>query len=484
MANFEDRNLNNKIKIKKVLFISCILLDLGMVACAQDLPEKPSIVYIMADDLGYGDLGCYGQAEFATPRIDQMAVEGMRFTQHYAGATVCAPSRCSLMTGVHTGHTVVRGNREVQPIGQAPMPGETLTVAKLLKQAGYATGAFGKWGLGYPGSASDPLHMGFDTFFGYNCQRNAHNYYPTWLFDNDKKISLDGKTYSHDLIIDRGLEFIRAHQDQPFFCYIPVAIPHASLHVPEPYAAPFRKKFHQFEEMIVDYPYQGGREVDNPAASFAGMMTKLDEDVGRVLDLLAELGLDKKTLVIFTSDNGPHMEGGHQPDFFNSNGPLCGYKRNLTEGGIRVPMIARLPGVVPAGSTSAHQSAFWDFLPTVCQLAGIATPAGLDGISYLPTLRGDAVKQKVHDYLYWEFPARGGKRALLQGDWKIIQRKVATAKPDMPMLFNLRNDLGEQHDLASEHPERVQRMLALMDSAHRPNQTFPLFFQEHKNAPE
>jgi len=251
-----------------------------------------------------------------------------------------------------------------------------------------------------------------------------------------------------------------------------------------PPCTPFRKKFHQFEGVVVPYEPYGGKNVDNAAAAFAGMVTKLDEDVGRVLDLLAELGIDEKTLVIFTSDNGPHKEGGHRPDFFDSNGPLCGYKRNLTEGGIRVPMIARMPGGVPADSTSNHPSAFWDFLPTACALAGVETPADLDGVSYLPTLLGNSPEQEKHAYLYWEFHEQGGKRALAQGDWKIIQRQVATAKPQAPMLFNLENDLGEQTDLASAQPERVERMTALMDSAHTANSAFPFFPRERVGQPE
>jgi len=461
------------------LLASLFLLTSSTTANEQSLPDKPNIIYyIMADDLGYGDLSCFGQTRFETPRIDQMAAEGMRFTRHYSGSTVCAPSRCSFMTGYHTGHTAVRGNSEVQPVGQAAMPPATVTVAHLLKQAGYATGMFGKWGLGFPGSTSSPMAMGFDTFYGYNCQRNAHNYYPTWLFDDTKKIQLDGKTYAHDLAIERGLQFVRAHKNEPFFCCLTVTIPHASMHVPESYAAHFRKKFHQFEGVVVPYEPYGGKNVDNAAAAFAGMITKLDEDVGRVLDLLAELGIDEKTLVIFTSDNGPHMEGGHSPDFFDSNGPLCGYKRNLTEGGIRVPMIARMSGRVPADSTSDHPSAFWDFLPTACALAGVETPADLDGVSYLPTLLGNSPEQEKHAYLYWEFHEQGGKRALAQGDWKIIQRGVATSKPQSPMLFNLKEDLGEQTDLAATEPERVRRMMSLMDSAHTANSAFPFFPRE------
>lgn len=431
--------------------------------------EKPNIVYIIADDAGYGDLSCYGQKLFQTPHIDRLAEEGLRFTQHYSGSTVCAPSRCSLMTGLHTGHCFVRGNREHKPVGQEPIPRDTVTVAKLLKGAGYATGMFGKWGLGYPGSEGDPLNQGFDEFFGYNCQRNAHTYYPTRLYHNDQVVELDGKTYSHDLIADQALKFIRDNADSPFFCYMPVTIPHAAMHVPEEYVAPFRKKFPQFEDKVGRY---SGPLVKNPVAAFAGMMTKLDEDVGRVVDLLKELKLERNTLVIFTSDNGPHHEGGHDPHFFDSNGPLNGLKRSVTEGGIRVPFIAWWPGTVQPGTETDHISAFWDFLPTACDLSGVECPAGLDGISYLPTLRGQPAQQKQHDYLYWEFFEQGGKRAVRMGNWKAVQRGVQQA-PDGPiLLFDLEKDLGETADIAAEHPEIVQKMKQIFHEAHTPSEIF------------
>lgn len=435
--------------------------------------RKPNIIYILADDLGYGDLSCYGQTKFATPNLDRMAAEGMRFTQHYAGSTVCAPTRCVLMTGLHTGHCVIRGNAEVQPIGQQPMPGDTVTLPKLLKAAGYATGAFGKWGLGYPGSEGDPLNQGFDEFFGYNCQRNAHTYYPTWLYDNDQQIELDGKTYAHDLIMDRALQFIRDHKDQPFFCYLPVTIPHAAMQVPEQYSAPFREKFPQFNGQIGRY---AGTEVDNAVAAFAGMMTKLDEDVGRVLALLQELKLDENTLVMFSSDNGPHVEGGHQPDFFASSGPLRGKKRDLTDGGIRVPLIARWPGQIQPGKESSLISAHWDMLPTLCQLAGAQVPSDTDGISLLPTLLG-AGKQPQHDYLYWEFHERGGKRAVRFGPWKGVQVQMKN-NPDAPIaIYNIEEDIDESEDLSEQHPELVAKVRKLFDEAHVPSERFAWGFE-------
>ncbi len=428
--------------------------------------DRPNIIYIMVDDAGYGDFSCYGQKKFKTPNIDRLAKEGMRFTQHYSGSTVCAPTRCSLMTGKHTGHCVVRGNREVRPVGQAPMAGSEVTVAELLKQAGYKTGAFGKWGMGFPGSEGDPMNQGFDVFYGYNCQRNAHTFYPTWLYDNEKQIKLDGKTYSQDLIMERALKFIRDHKDGPFFCYLPITIPHAAMHVPAEYADPFRKKWPQFNNRVGKYrpPNQS-----NPIAVFAGMMTKLDEGVGQVMALLKDLGIDDNTVVMFTSDNGPHKEGGHDPVFFDSNGPLTGFKRDLTEGGIRVPLIVRWPNKVKAGTVNDHISAHWDLLPTACAIAGIDAPKRIDGISYLPTILGQDAKQRQHDYLYWEFYERGGKRAARMGKWKAIQRNLNNNANPPILLYDLHKDIAEQNNVADQHPDIVAKARQVFKDAHTPS---------------
>jgi len=451
----------------RLLRVASLVAVVVALFAAVTQAEKPNIIYILADDAGYGDLSCFGQKKFQTPNIDGLAKRGMKLTSHYSGSTVCAPSRCSLMTGLHTGHCYVRGNKEIRPVGQHPIPADTVTVAKLLKAAGYTTGAFGKWGLGSPGSEGDPINQGFDRFFGYNCQRNAHTYYPTWLFDNKTKITLDGKTYSHDLIAEQALKFIRENAEGPFFCFMPITIPHAAMHVPEDYVAPFRKEFPEFEDKIGRY---SGPQVKNPIAAFAGMMTKFDEDVGRVVALLEELGIDNETLIIFTSDNGPHLEGGHDPRFFDSNGPLTGHKRNLTEGGIRVPTIACWPGKVPAGTESDHPSAFWDFLPTACDLAGVETPGGLDGISFLPTILGQPDQQKAHPYLYWEFYEGGGKRAVRFGKWKAIQRNLQKDLNSPIMLYDLETDLAEQQNLAEEHPELVERARTIFAEAHTPSE--------------
>ena len=433
--------------------------------------EKCNIIYILADDLGYGDLSCYGQTQFETPRIDSLATNGIKFTRHYAGSTVCAPSRCALMTGKHTGHGYVRGNLGAPDgFGDWPLASESVTIATVLKKYGYVNGVFGKWGLGNHQNEGNPLKHGFDEFFGYYSQLDAHNYYPPYLHHNDKKIELDGKTYSHDLISGEALRFIRENKDRPFFCYMPVTIPHAAMQVPENYVVHWREKFHEFEEIVAQYSIAG--EVRNPIAAFPGMMTKLDETVGQVLDLLDELGIADKTIVIFTSDNGPHHEGGHRSDLFDSNGPLTGYKRDLTEGGIRVPLLVRWPGGIKPGTVTDHASAFWDFFPTICELVGEPLPDDIDGLSYLPTLRGDMTNQQKHEYLYWEFYEQGGKRAACIGDWKGIQLDVSK-QPDGPIaVYYLHDDLIEQNDLAVQHPEKVEQFRNLFESARTSSDAF------------
>lgn len=447
------------------LFVACGVNPLF----AKDSKEKtsrPNIVYILLDDAGYGDLSCYGQSHFQTPNIDRLSREGMKFTQHYAGCTVCAPTRCVLMTGQHTGHCYIRGNKEAKPEGQEPIPSETVTLPELLKTAGYVTGGFGKWGLGSPGSEGDPVNQGFDEFYGYNCQREAHNYYPKHLWHNTEKVMLDGKTYSHDLIMNQALDFVREHQDQSFFCYLPVTIPHAAMHVPGSYSDPFRKKFSQFNGKIGRY---SGPEVDNPVAAFAGMMTKLDEDVGRLLDLLVELDIDENTIVMLTSDNGPHLEGGHDPKFFDSNGPLKGFKRDLYEGGIRAPFLVRWPGHVPENTTSDLISAHWDILPTCCELAGVDVPKDTDGVSLVPTLLGHANEQTPHEYLYWEFHERGGKRAVRFGKWKAVQLNLNKKKSSPIELYDLSKDIDESDDIATKHPDIVSQAQTMFEQAHTPS---------------
>ena len=446
--------------ISQVLTLSMATLLLGAEG------EKPNLVYLLLDDAGYGDLSCYGQQKFATPNMDRLAAEGLRFTQHYSGSTVCAPTRCCLMTGVHTGHSYVRGNREVRPEGQSPMPSDIVTLPRLLKQAGYTTGAFGKWGLGAPGSPSDPAHH-FDVFFGYNCQREAHTYYPKHLWNNFEKVPLDGQTHSADVIMSEALEFVRANQEKPFFLFLPVTIPHAAMHATEEYLAPFRKKFPQFEKKVGRY---ANTETKNPIAAFAGMMTQVDAHLGQLMQLLDELNLDDRTLVMLSSDNGPHKEGGHDPKFFDSNGPLRGHKRDLYEGGVRAPLIARWPGKIAEGNESAMISAHWDMLPTFCELAGVAVPQLVDGVSLVPELTGQSDKQRQHEYLYWEFYEQGGKRAARFGDWKAVQLNVNKDRNAPIELYFLPEDIGETNNVADDHPEVVARAIKIFADAHTPSE--------------
>ena len=448
-------------------FFLLACLSIAAAGARSEATSQPNIIYILLDDAGYGDLSCYGQTKFLTPNIDRLASEGMKFTNHYSGSTVCAPTRSVIMSGLHTGHTPSRGNREIKPVGQFPIPATTFTIAEALKKAGYATGAFGKWGLGNPGSEGDPIHQGFDRFFGYNCQRNAHTYYPTWLFDDLRKIELDGKTYAHDLIMDKAVEWIDRQHENPFFCFLPVTIPHAAMHVPEKYAAPFREKFPEFENKVGRY---GNNKpfAKNPAAQFAGMMTALDEGIGRVLKSLKKHQIDQNTIVLLSSDNGPHKEGGHMPNYFNSNGGLRGFKRDLYEGGIRCPLLVRWPGKVEAGSTSNHISAHWDLFPTFCELAGINPPEGLDGISFLPTLLGK--EQEKHEHLYWEFYEGGGKRAVRIGKWKAVQNQVNRKGKDAPIeIYDLESDRAETSDLAAQNSELIARIQKIFERSHTPS---------------
>jgi len=482
-------------KIPANLFTILIFI---LISCQKQpnqnpVPQKPNIVFILADDLGYGDLSCYGQKLFQTPNLDKMAAGGMLFTQHYSGTTVCAPSRSSLMTGQHTGHTFIRGNKEWQPEGQFPLEEKAITIAELLKEAGYVTGAFGKWGLGFVGTEGDPNLQGFDEFYGYNCQRLAHNYYPGHLWDNRQKVEISENSgdkfevYAPELIHKRALQFIEKNKDKPFFLFYPNVIPHAELLLPEENLAEFREKFLPEKEFkgaepgsegFREGPY--GTQTESHAA-FAAMVTLLDKQVGEVLAKLKELGLEKNTLVIFSSDNGPHQEGGADPDYFDSNGPLKGYKRDLYEGGIRVPMIAFWEGKIIAGSKSEHVSAFWDLLPTVAELAEIPTPENIDGISFLPALFGK--EQKQHEYLYWEFHEKNGRKALRKGDWKLVQYDVFTPEKTTTELYNLATDIGEEMNVAAGNPELVKDLLNLMNSARTESENFPFQAIDLKKKP-
>lgn len=454
---------------RRIIIAACVTLM--AVSATVAVEKKPSIVYILLDDAGWGDLGCYGQQKLKTPHMDALAHEGMRFTNHYSGSTVCAPTRSTLMTGLHTGHTPIRGNGQVktEPESVYPMPAGTVTVASLLKDAGYATGCFGKWGIGGPGSDADALNLGFDRFCGFYSQHYAHDFYPRWLWRDGEKIMLNREKYAHTVIFDAALDFIRENKDEPFFCYLPVTIPHAAMQAPPEYHERFRKEYPEFDKITGRY---GGDErtvqVQNPIAGFAAMMTKMDDDVGTLMALLKELDIDDNTLVMLTSDNGPHKEGGHNPEFWNSNGPFTGTKRSLYDGGIRAPFIVRWPGSVEAGSESDLISAHWDLLPTLCDLAGAKAPDNVDGLSMVPTLTGRGTQSR-HDYLYWEFYEADGKKALRFGQWKAVRNGLA-ANLDAPIeLYDITTDLAEKNNVAANHPEVVARARRYFQEAHTPD---------------
>ncbi|MFK8115258.1 MAG: arylsulfatase [Rubripirellula sp.] len=452
--------------------------------------DRPNIIYIMTDDLGYGDLGCYGQEVIQTPNLDRMASEGMRFTDHYSGHTVCRPSRLVLWTGQHVGHTGLTGNRARR------LDGMETTVARLLKNAGYATGGVGKWALGHvesPAEVDNPGHPnknGFDYWFGYLNQSNAHNFYPTYLWENSTQVMLPGNvigdypngrgrvsskrvTYSHDKMTDAALGFVRKHRADPFLLHIHWTIPHANNEGG-------RVSGDGME--VPDYGIYDQQEWPNPEKGFAAMISRMDADVGRLFALLNELEIDENTVVFFTSDNGPHKEGGHDHEYFNSNGPLKGFKRSMHDGGIRVPMIVHWPGKIKAGSVTDHPSAFWDFLPTACQIAGVDPPSdyqdqtssGTDGISYLPTLLGDETKQTKHEYLFWASQEGETSVGVRMGNWKLVQYRVPkknrqrdSSAATLPWrLYDLRTDLGEENDVAAMHPEVVQKFVKLLQRDH------------------
>lgn len=451
--------------------------SLARVAAGADPRRRPNIIYILTDDLGYGDLGCYGQKIIRTPRLDGMAAQGMRFTDHYSGSTVCAPSRCVLMTGKHTGHSSVVNNAEIDrrtvemgdkgAAGQQPLKEGEVTLARLAKRAGYRTACIGKWGMGSRKSTGDPNKVGFDHFFGYYDQRDSHYFYIDWLWRNGDPVELKDNPrkknqYSHDLLFAESVKWIRQQKDRPFFLYLSFTIPHAELIAPEDSMKQYegveeRKPWGNIKAAYRIERRQWGlyNACEKPHQTFAAMVSRLDRDVGRLVDLLKELGIDRNTIVMFSSDNGPHYEGGADPRFFKSAGPLRGAKRSLHEGGIRVPFIARQPGKIKAGTVSSHPSAFWDVMPALCDLMKVDAPADTDGISFLPTLYGRG-KQKEHDYLYWQY---AGGQAVRRGKWKLVGNK---------QLYNLETDIGERKNLAKEHPELVAELKELYRDAKKP----------------
>ena len=461
-----------------------ITLTLGLFArfahpAAAAEPPRPHVVFILADDLGWGDVGCYGQKKIRTPSIDALAADGIRFTQAYAGNAVCAPSRCCLMTGMHPGHAHVRDNRQWKPdvqwSGQVPLPADTVTLPRLFKEAGYATAAMGKWGLGSPENSGDPAKQGIDHFFGYYCQAHAHNHYPQYVWRNGAKVPLDGndgsatgKQYTQDLFEAEALKFVRDHKDKPFFLYLPFTVPHLALQVPEDSLAEYRDKF-------PETPYTGKQYQHHatPRAAYAAMVTRMDRTVGRVMALLKELKLDENTLVIFSSDNGAiDALAGTDAKFFGAIGNLRGMKGSLYEGGIRVPLIARWPGHIKPGTRSDLPVAFWDMVPTLCEAAWIMVPKGLDGMSVLPTLT-HRDEQERRKFLYWEFPSYGGQQAVRAGKWKTVRQAMGKG-PSAVELYDLAADPFESKNVAADRPDVVKQLETIAKEQHTPSEVFPL----------
>jgi arylsulfatase A-like enzyme len=490
-------------RIAAPLALAALLLTASCQPAAEPDPDpgagsQPNIIYIYADDLGYNEVGAYGQEKIRTPNLDRLAAAGMRFTQHYSGSAVCAPSRSVLLTGKHSGHAYIRNNKELggwgpdEPEGQWPLAAEEVTLAEILQEHGYATGAMGKWGLGGPDDHGQPNLQGFDHYYGYLCQRVAHNYYPTHLWRNGDKDMLAGNeyfdahqridepfaeradydrfkgtTYAPDLIADEALAFIRDNADRPFFLYYPTIVPHVAIQVPEDSLAEYAGAFD-------DTPYLGGSYLPHPEprAAYAAMITRMDRNVGRVLDLIAELGIEDNTLVVFSSDNGPTWVGGSDLEFFDGNGVLRGRKQQLYEGGIRVPMLARWPGRIEPGTVTDHLSAQWDVLATIADIVGAEVPQDTDGISFAPTLFGDG-EQEQHDVMYWEL---GRQQAVRLGDWKLYRRANADGDIVDVELYNLAEDIGEANNLADARAEVVAELVEVAARARVPSEVFPSAF--------
>lgn len=478
------------------------------VSAKNTAQKKTNIIFILADDLGYGELGCYGQKLIETPNIDKLAASGMRFTQHYSGAPVCAPSRCALLTGKHTGHAFIRGNDEWGDRGkvwdyramiadsvlegQRPLPENEMIIAQYLKGAGYSTGMIGKWGLGAPNTTSIPTKRGFDFFYGINCQRMAHTYYPVFLYKNDRRVHLNNDTvapgtkldlgadplnidsykkftlkdYAPDLMFKELTGFVDKNKNNPFYMYWATPIPHAAIQAPQRWVDYYVKKFGDEKPYLADKGYFPHRY---PHAGYAAMISYLDEQIGLLVQQLKDLGIYENTMIVFTSDNGPTFNGGTDSPWFNSGGPFkseYGWGKGFThEGGFRVPMIASWPAQIKAGMQSDHISAFWDWLPTLCDISGVKTPSNADGISLLPELLGK--KQKKHEYLYWEYPEYGGQQAIRMGNWKGMRKSIDKNNLKIE-LFNLDNDIQELHDVSNEHPDIIKKMEQIMIKEHIP----------------
>ncbi|MDH4057332.1 MAG: arylsulfatase [Cyclobacteriaceae bacterium] len=483
-------------KLSLITFTTSALLFSYVHVFAQNQKKSsarlPNIIYIYADDLGYGELGCYGQEKIKTPNLDRLAKEGIRFTQHYTGAPVCAPARAMLLTGKHSGHSYIRGNYELGEFsddmegGQMPLPEGLFTLPEMLKNAGYATGMSGKWGLGMAGTTGSPLNHGFDYYYGYLDQKQAHNFYPTHLWENDKWDTLNnpvinvhtrldstkvtdadfdyfkGTDYAAAKMTEKALAFIDNNKSNPFFLYMPYTIPHASLQAPDEYV---KKYIGLFDEK----PYYGQRgyaSTKYPLSTYAAMITYLDDQVGEIMKKIKDLGLDENTIIMFSSDNGTTFNGGVNANFFNSVDGLRGLKMDLYEGGIRMPFIARWPGKIPSGKTSELVSVQYDLMATLAELTNQKFQ-NTDGISFLPELLGNSDKQKVHEFLYFEYPEKGGQVAIRMGDWKGVRTNVRK-EPDAPWhIFNLKTDRNESTNVAKQHPELVKQFDAIQKREHQ-----------------
>lgn len=473
----------NKLKFFNKRLAAVALLPFGGCSSPQTEEKLPNIIYIYADDLGYGDIGCYGQQYIKTPNIDRIATDGIMFTQHYSGAPVSAPARCCLLTGKHTGNAFVRDNIEIKSenpaeTGQAPIPAETFTMAEMLKQSGYATALIGKWGLGSIASQGAPNKQGFDFFYGYADQVHAHNHYPEFLWRNDKQEFIDGNTissvhpkmdkdeqiddleyekyqgkhYSLDLMANEAYKFIRQNKNNPFFLYLAFVVPHKALQVPD-------ESLEMYNDVFDETPYDGKAGYTphpRPLSAYAAMVTRLDDKVGMILKLLQEINIDDNTLIMFSSDNGPAAGGGLNSRFFNSSGGLRGMKGQLYEGGIREPFVVRWPGKIKAGTKSNHISAQYDLMATLAEITNQSL-TDTDGISFLPELLGNPGKQKKHEYLYWEFGSGGGQYAIRYGDWKGVRRNIKQNPNAKWEIYNLLTDKAEMVNVADSNPELAQK---------------------------
>ncbi|WP_235206948.1 arylsulfatase [Pedobacter sp. V48] len=496
----------NIVNIKQTV-VALMLLFPGLVfSQGKAQRKKPNIIYIYADDLGYAEIGAYGQKKIKTPNLDKLAKEGMKFTQHYTSTPVCAPARCMLMTGKHGGHSYIRGNYEMGGFpdsleaGQMPLPEGTFTIPKMLKEAGYVTALTGKWGLGMNNTTGSPLKQGFDYYYGYLDQKQSHNFYPSHLWENDEKVMLDnpymyvhktldstkatdkdfdyykGKVYSPDMMTKKAVSFINEQKSKPFFLYMPYTIPHVSLQAPDEYV---KKYIGQFNE----HPYygqQGYAPTKYPYSTYAAMITYLDDQVGIIMAEIKKLGLDDNTIIMFSSDNGATFNGGVNAKFFNSVDGLRGLKMDVYEGGIREPFIARWPGKIPANTTSDFVSVQFDMMATFAAITG-TKPNNTDGISLLPTLLGKNKDQKQRDYIYWEYPEKGGQLAIRMGDWKGVKVNLRKNLNNPWQIFNLKTDRNETTDIASEHPELTKRFDEIVKKEHQVSHLLEWEFLENKS---